>query len=124
MAERRFTRDQANRLLPRLRRLLAEVQSAHRQLVEEGRVPRLAAVAGVNGGGEAATAVLAAEARLRRAVAAVEALGVVLRDPATGLVDFPAERGGEAIYLCWRLGEPAVEYWHGRDAGFAGRQPL
>ena len=41
-----------------------------------------------------------------------------------GLVDFPAERDGELVYLCWQFGEPEVAFWHGIDDGFAGRQPL
>jgi hypothetical protein len=49
---------------------------------------------------------------------------VVVRDPSTGLVDFPAERDGEPVYLCWRLGEDEVAHWHDRDSGFSSRQPL
>ncbi|HUX86133.1 MAG TPA: DUF2203 family protein [Chloroflexota bacterium] len=41
-----------------------------------------------------------------------------------GLVDFPAERDGRVVYLCWRRGEDQIHYWHELDAGFAGRQPL
>jgi hypothetical protein len=41
-----------------------------------------------------------------------------------GLVDFPALWDGRLVYLCWKLGEPEVLYWHEIDAGFAGRQPL
>ena len=41
-----------------------------------------------------------------------------------GLVDFPSIRDGEEIYLCWKLDEQRVAWWHEPDAGFAGRQPL
>jgi|SRR5581483_7441918 len=51
-------------------------------------------------------------------------LHVELKDYFTGLVDFPARRGGRDVYLCWKLGEPAVTHWHELDAGFAGRQKL
>lgn len=52
-------------------------------------------------------------------------LGLEYRLPLdAGLVDFPGEIGGRRIFLCWRLGEEAVEHWHETDAGFAGRQPL
>ena len=51
-------------------------------------------------------------------------IGCVLKDWAGGLVDFPALRQGKKVWLCWRLGEPAVAYWHELDAGFAGRKPL
>jgi hypothetical protein len=40
------------------------------------------------------------------------------------LIDFPGELDGRKVWLCWRLGEPAVQYWHDLDAGYAGRQPL
>lgn len=52
------------------------------------------------------------------------ALGVECKSLGMGLVDFPGEVDGEAAYLCWKLGEPEVAWWHRRDAGFAGRQPL
>jgi len=51
-------------------------------------------------------------------------LGVQCKDPGLGLVDFPGEVDGRQVYLCWRFGEPAVEYWHDLNAGYAGRQRL
>ena len=50
--------------------------------------------------------------------------GIVLRDIATGLLDFPALVSGRQVWLCWRLGEDHVEWWHGTEEGFAGRKPL
>ena len=49
---------------------------------------------------------------------------IVLRDIATGLVDFPALVSGRQVWLCWRSGEPAIGFWHNLDEGFAGRRPL
>ena len=49
---------------------------------------------------------------------------IELRDPATGLIDFPSEIEGEDAFLCWRLGEDAIDYWHTRDEGFDNRKPL
>jgi hypothetical protein len=51
-------------------------------------------------------------------------LGVELKDPFTGLIDFPSLMNGRPVYLCWRLGEPTVAHWHELEAGFAGRQKL
>ena len=51
-------------------------------------------------------------------------LGVQLKDSRLGLVDFPSEIGGRTVLLCWRLGEPEVQFWHEVNAGYAGRQPL
>ncbi|TMJ00994.1 MAG: DUF2203 family protein [Bacillati bacterium ANGP1] len=54
----------------------------------------------------------------------LDEIGCVVRDPQTGLVDFPAQFRGTGYFLCWRLGEDAVHYWHGAQEGFAGRKPL
>ncbi len=54
----------------------------------------------------------------------LEDLGCVLKDLAQGLVDFYAMREGELVFLCWRLGEERIRFWHGVDEGFSGRQPL
>ena len=54
----------------------------------------------------------------------LEALGALLKDLNQGLVDFYSLRDGELVFLCWRLGEERIGYWHGIDDGFAGRQPL
>jgi hypothetical protein len=51
-------------------------------------------------------------------------LGVEFKDPVLGLVDFPAVINGQEALLCWKLGEPSVEFWHTHDAGFQGRQRL
>ncbi len=50
--------------------------------------------------------------------------GALLRDLQAGLVDFHALRDGRPVFLCWRLGEEAIGYWHEIDSGFAGRRPL
>lgn len=51
-------------------------------------------------------------------------LGVEFKDPVMGLVDFPAMRNGEEVCLCWKLGEPSVDFWHTIEAGFQGREKL
>lgn len=50
--------------------------------------------------------------------------GVQVKDPRTGLIDFPARRAGRAVLLCWKVGEPDLGFWHEVEAGFAGRQPV
>ena len=61
---------------------------------------------------------------MRALVEEIEALGAEVKDLELGLVDFPAEREGETVLLCWRVGEDEIGYWHGLDEGFAGRRPL
>jgi hypothetical protein len=62
--------------------------------------------------------------RMEAAVRQIDAWGVTLRDIGTGLVDFPALANGRPIWLCWKLGEDDIAYWHELDAGIAGRKPL
>ena len=49
---------------------------------------------------------------------------ILLRDAEGGLVDFPAEREGRIVFLCWRLDEDELAFWHEQDSGFIGRRPL
>lgn len=62
--------------------------------------------------------------RLHGYVEELRQLGVEPKSATEGLVDFPAMMEGRKVYLCWKLGEPEVLYWHEIDAGFQGRQPL
>jgi hypothetical protein len=62
--------------------------------------------------------------RMERSVRQIDAWGVTLRDIGTGLVDFPAIANGRPIWLCWKLGEGPIEFWHEYDTGIAGRKPL
>jgi hypothetical protein len=70
-------------------------------------------------------AIAAPLVELSRAVGELEAMDIVLRDVERGLVDFPALRDGEEIYVCWLVDdERDIGFWHGPEAGFAGRRPL
>ncbi len=62
--------------------------------------------------------------RLEGYVGELQELGVELKDYVSGLVDFPAIINGQEVYLCWKLGEDGIGYWHHLDTGFSGRQPL
>jgi hypothetical protein len=132
MPPRLFTLDEANRLVPRLeptvRRLIEQRQvlREHERVIEEFR-----AVAGKSGGGipggrfgEARAEAGRLGADIADGVRQVEALGCVVKDLDQGLVDFLHRRGDATVFLCWRLGEPSIRYWHGLREGFAGRKPL
>jgi hypothetical protein len=69
-------------------------------------------------------AIRAALTRMEAAVRQIDAWGVTLRDIGSGLVDFPALASGRPIWLCWRLGEGDIAWWHELDAGIAGRRAL
>lgn len=57
-------------------------------------------------------------------VAWLDERSIVLRDISTGLLDLPALVSGRQVWLCWRLGESGIGFWHAHDEGFAGRRPL
>ncbi len=63
-------------------------------------------------------------AAIKAALERIEATGCVVKDLDVGLLDFPAVIGNEEVYLCWRLGEDRIRFWHRQDEGFAGRKPL
>jgi hypothetical protein len=122
---RLFTVEEANALLPTLRELLDEL-SLHRDALRE-KAPHLepilqATVA--NGGGRAGSEYGVEAYRLHLAVARIRELGVLLKDVDMGLLDFPHERGGRVVFLCWHPPEERIEYWHEIEAGYAGRRPL
>ncbi len=61
---------------------------------------------------------------LRGVLEKFEERGIPVRDVNSGLIDFPGERDGRNVWLCWRMGEPEVGYWHEVNTGFTDRQPL
>ena len=122
MSERRYTVDEANALLPTIVPLLETLRDAQAVMAE--RHDEVVQSTTGNGGGAAGVQFLEASQAAGRAAADLEKLEILVRDPAIGLIDFPAERDGDEIFLCWRFGEDVVAWWHPIDSGFAGRQPL
>jgi hypothetical protein len=93
-------------------------------MADRERAARLRSRAEGNGGGDDASAFGEAALRFSRGLAQIDRWGVIVRDLDTGICDFPALREGREVYLCWRVGEERIEWWHDVDAGFAGRTPL
>ena len=122
MADPVFSVDEANALLPELRRSLERIRAARREVVE-GAEPFRGRSA-TNGGGQQSPEYWEAMATLRGELEALIGKGIVLRDAETGLIDFPSQRDGQDVFLCWRLGEDRVAHWHGPESGFIGRRPL
>ena len=65
-----------------------------------------------------------AMARVKDALEQIHALGCLVKDLETGLVDFPAVLRDEDVYLCWRLGEDRIRFYHRQDEGFSSRKPI
>lgn len=126
---RLFTVDEANALLPELTRVLTAMRAAAAALEDARRaLGRLTETMRANGSAARATDL---EARIRSRAddlathgAWLRERGIELKGVADGIVDFPARRDDRVVFLCWRLGEPVVAFWHETDAGFAGRRPL
>ena len=120
-----FTVGEANALLPRLKELLEDV-ARHRDSLRE-KAPHMEPIlrtTGTNGGGRAGSEYGVEAYGLYLAVERIRELGVVLKDLDMGLLDFPHERDGCVVFLCWHLPEERVAFWHEIEAGYAGRQPL
>ncbi len=133
MAERTFTLDEAQTLLPILGSLLQQA-IASRQLIEgvDTELQDTAHRVFLNGGTQLNVVHLArrkaerekAILRIKDALAEIDAAGVQVKDLDTGLLDFPCKVGGEIVLLCWKMGEPNIAHWHGTSEGFAGRKPI
>jgi hypothetical protein len=121
--ERVFTHAEATALLPRLTEMLQALRSAHRAALGQGAEHEHHPLSS-NGSASAAMTASGPFHDAQRLTAEIEGLGVILRDPDTGLVDFASVRDGNPIYLCWRLGEERIGFWHPRDTGFMGRLPI
>lgn len=132
MPPRLYTLEEAEALLPRLVPVLEAIREAQREPGEaEAELQGSRQAIGSNGHGakadsfaKARDAMAATEVVLRERLGELTELGIELKDPSTGLIDFRSQRDGRIVYLCWRLGEPRIDWWHDLEAGFAGRQPL
>ena len=129
-----FTPESANKALAYIRAVVDDVVDAFARLrtAEEIRARALAGSPTTGRTPEARDRTLrdAENARataredLVRVNLELEKAGVELKDPETGLIDFPGERGGRRVYLCWKKGETSVEFWHDVESGFRGRRPI
>ncbi len=131
-----FTPEEANAQIPRLETLMRSL----RGLMEEMRANQTATASldnteGARGGNghsmhlESRARALQAErkeleARLQRGLEEASNIGVEIKDINDGLADFRTMREGREVYLCWRMGEQSIDYWHELDTGYSGRQHL
>ncbi|MFN8232510.1 MAG: DUF2203 domain-containing protein [Actinomycetota bacterium] len=121
-AERMFTVAEAEAELEELRERLPRLRDARRTLIASSH--RIEEAVALDGGGIAGTDWFAAQQVLKAEVTYLAERGILLKDPETGLVDFPADHDGRIVYLCWRLGEGRVAWFHEVTSGFSSRKPL
>jgi hypothetical protein len=119
---RLYSPDEATALLPDLIEALERIRSARQLVLSRGE--RIRSSARRNGGGQPGTEYWEALAVLRREVESLTKQDILLRDPEMGLLDFPTRIEGRDVFLCWRLGEDRVRFWHGPETGFTGRRPI
>ncbi|MGH9375522.1 MAG: DUF2203 domain-containing protein [Terriglobia bacterium] len=133
MAERYFDRKEAEDLLPVIGESLAKAReqkrsldhldqelagAAGRVMMLGGSIPPYRELSRKRGEREESVA------RLEETLNRIQETGCVVKDLDAGLVDFPALRDGREVFLCWKLGERRIEFWHGVDEGYAGRKPI
>jgi len=133
MTEKHFNLKEAEELLPSIEPCLEQARS-HKQKVAslDAEFAQAAARIMMAGGMRPPYTELARKraerdhgARLlQEAINKIHETGCLVKDVDQGLVDFPSLREGEEVYLCWKLGEAHIGYWHGIHEGFAGRKPL
>jgi hypothetical protein len=124
--KKHFTVEEANRLIPQMKVIIEQLrQGRHRLQKHRTTAEAVSQQAGGNGGGSEAGAYLSDYSQtIARSLAQLHAMGIVLKDLEHGLIDFPHQREGREVYLCWKYGEERIDYWHETDSGYSGRQPL
>lgn len=127
MRVRLFTPEEAKALLPSVRPLLAELRSVYHEYGfarEQWEELEATGSDPVDEGAWHAKADALGE-RVMALVGELREMGVEVKDPTLGLVDFQARRAdGTTVYLCYRDDEPTIAHWHPLDTGFTGRRPL
>ncbi len=130
---RYFTREQAEGLLPVVQEAMRQVASLKALLDEAAAEVRAETTRIMMAGGAVVRAEAVASARnraqsltprLQDAVESVQRHGCIVKDLDEGLVDFPTLYRGQEVYLCWKSGEPRIEFWHSMEEGFPGRKPI
>ncbi len=128
-----FSLDEAQSLLPLIDSLLQRAIEAKEAAEEiDGELSGLARRIHLSGGMFVNTGHVAARRgemekqiqRARETVQEIDEIGVQVKDLDTGLLDFPCRLEDEVVLLCWKRGEPSIDFWHTVEAGYEGRQPI
>ena len=126
-----FTREEAESLLPQIAIVLQAIQTTRQEARESQQEIESLQDRMRNNGHGLHERVVQLRSALEEHIDTLRVLrddlqrfGCELKDPDTGLIDFLSLRDGKEVYLCWRLGEDRIRFWHTLEGGVAGRQPL
>ena len=124
MHKKHFTLDQARRMLMGISPQVVELVSLKKKLDERGYdIYRHEYFGGTGPNGERYF-----PPELKQLVTIAKSLdkkGIIIKGIDAGLIDFPHVRSnGEEVYLCWKVGENDIHFWHRIQDGFKGRRPL
>ena len=113
-----YTIDEAQRTLPLVRRIVSDIVASAADL------KRKEAALARRDSAEARDEIELLLARLKKYALELDGLGIELKDPLTGLIDYYWKRGDDTVLLCWKHGEGEIGHWHDLESGYAGRRPL
>ena len=120
-----FTLQEANTFVPQLLDLVPKIQKLSISLSNDfPDIKNAREKAKWNGGSEQGVGYLAAVLKYNNFMLKIEEIGCEVKGIREGLVDFPSIREGKEVYLCWRMPEKEILFWHDLNTGFAGRKPL
>ncbi len=123
--ERIFTLSEANRLIPQLEEHLNTVRRGKAVLIRiKDEIKKASAKAAFGGGSFAGPHYIKALEQISEHLQAIQEMGVIVKDLDMGLCDFPCQQNGRIVYLCWKLGEAEIRWWHEVNSGYRERQPL
>jgi hypothetical protein len=123
--KRRFTLEQANKTLPLVSRIVSDIVKAHEVATSlQAKIEAANPSTSSSDQQQSETELEHKLDRLQTLVDELSEVGCELKDYQTGLVDFVGRHQGRDVYLCWKLGEGKIGYWHELQTGFAGRQPV
>jgi len=121
---RHYTREEANALLPQIRRWLTQMLSLREEQNRYGKRISGLLAQGHDLGGESVNRLVTALGRFNQVLREFQSREIQIKDLGRGLIDFPSIIGGREVFLCWEQGEEMVEFWHEIEGGFAGRERL
>ncbi|HEY4485095.1 MAG TPA: DUF2203 domain-containing protein [Nitrospiria bacterium] len=125
MDERIFTLGEANNLVPDLESQLREVQQIRRLILKiREDIQKAREHLASNGGSPKGPSYLKGLEFIMKRVERIQQMGILIKDLEKGLCDFPFMLDGRMVYLCWKLGEPEIGWWHETDTGYSNRKPL